>query len=83
MVFVNLLRCDTESGETGLSEVFQEALRDGRRRLREERGLELQLSMCNFDWHRLRKELGMPLAVPPEPASPPSFPFPAPRAGRG
>jgi len=23
MVFVNLLRCDTESGETGLSEVFQ------------------------------------------------------------
>ncbi|KAJ1481922.1 SacI homology domain-containing protein [Baffinella frigidus] len=63
MVFVNLLRCDTESGETGLSEVFQGALRDGKKKLREERGMEMELSMCNFDWHRLRKELGMPLAV--------------------
>jgi hypothetical protein len=42
---------------------WQGALRDGKKRLKEERGMEMELSMCNFDWHRLRKELGMPLAV--------------------
>jgi hypothetical protein len=62
MTFVNLLRCDTESGETGLSEVFQQALREARGRLAK-RGIKMELSMCNFDWHRLKKEIGLQSTV--------------------
>ncbi len=48
---VNLLRCDTESGETALSETFQQSLREARARLEKKSGLKMQLSMCNFDWY--------------------------------
>lgn len=63
MVIVNLLRCDTESGETALSETFQQSLREARTRLETRGGKKQELVMCNFDWHRLKKELGMDMSV--------------------
>lgn len=63
IVVVNLLRCDTESGETALSETFQQSLREARTRLEARGGRRQELVMCNFDWHRLKKELGMDMSV--------------------
>jgi len=63
MSFVNLLRCDAESGETNLSEIFQQSLREAKSLLSSKYSIQMELNMCNFDWHRIKKEMGLETTV--------------------
>ncbi len=55
------------------AQVFQQALREGKARLQANKGRTLDLSMCNFDWHRTRplpRSRASPAqSRPPEPAT--------------